>query len=25
MGLSRLFTDYRTVDTGRGMFLLEKK
>jgi len=25
MGLSRLFTDYKTVDQGRGIFLLEKK
>lgn len=24
-GLNRLFEDYRTVDKGRGMFLLEKK
>lgn len=24
-GLARLFTDYRTVDHGRGTFLLEKK
>lgn len=24
-GLNRLFEDYRTVDNGRGLFLLEKK